>query len=79
MIVHGESLNKEDFNILNKISSPSGRIEKIRNKKNLNIFVDYAHTPDAVKNVLSSLRKDCSGNIITVIGCGGKEIKLKDP
>ena len=56
LIVHGESLNK-DFNILNKISSPSGRIEKIRNKKNLNIFVDYAHTPDAVKNVLSSLRK----------------------
>ena len=43
---------KKIIKILNKIKSPPGRLEKIKISKNYKIFVDYAHTPDALKQVL---------------------------
>ena len=77
LAVFGEKINEKKFIFLEKLNNPPGRIEKIINKKKLNIFVDYAHTPDALKNVLSSLKKVCKGKLITVIGCGGEEIQKK--
>ena len=48
-----------------------GRLEKIDNLAGLSIFVDYAHTPDALKRVLMCLKEIFQERIITVFGCGG--------
>ena len=48
-----------------------GRLERVPGKKNFQAFVDYAHTPDALENVLKSLRQLQPARIITVFGCGG--------
>ena len=79
LAVFGEKIDEKKFIFLKNLYTPPGRIEKIRNKKKLNIFVDYAHTPDALKNVLSSLKKVCKGKLITVIGCGGERDTKKRP
>ena len=79
LIVFGESLEKKDFKIIKKLTPPPGRIEKINNDRKLNIFIDYAHTPDALKNVLSALKNSCSGKLITIIGCGGDRDRSKRP
>ena len=54
----------------------SGRMERI-DIPNMNIFVDYAHTPDGIKSTLSALKKICKGNLICVMGCGGNRDKEK--
>lgn len=57
-----------------------GRLEKVPNKKGLHVFVDYAHTPDALENVLKTLGDIKNNNrIITVFGCGGDRDKGKRP
>lgn len=56
-----------------------GRFEIVKNNKNLNIIVDYAHTPDALKNILTSVKEFAKGKIITVFGCGGDRDKQKRP
>jgi UDP-N-acetylmuramoyl-L-alanyl-D-glutamate--2,6-diaminopimelate ligase len=55
-----------------------GRLEKIPSAKGL-IFVDYAHTPNALKNVLDCLRPMRDTRIITIMGCGGDRDKTKRP
>lgn len=56
---------------LANIEAIPGRLELVRNRKGRKIFVDYAHTDDALKNVLSTLREICRGKLIVVFGCGG--------
>ncbi len=56
-----------------------GRLERVQNVKNLNVFVDYAHTPDALVNVLQALRGAGFKKIITVFGCGGNRDRTKRP
>ncbi len=48
-----------------------GRLEPVSNDRDLGIFVDYAHTPDALRHVLACLREIGTGRLITVFGCGG--------
>lgn len=55
---------------------PKGRMQKITYNKNV-IFVDYAHTPDAVENVLKTVNKIKNKGVITIIGCGGNRDKSK--
>lgn len=59
----------------------NGRFESIRSPKGFSVIVDYAHTPDALVNVLSSIREILGnrGKIITVVGCGGNRDKGKRP
>ncbi len=64
---------------LAKFSLVPGRLEKIENNKDLNIFVDYAHTEDALRNVITSLRQITPARIIVVFGCGGERDKTKRP
>ncbi len=54
-----------------------GRLEKVFNKAKKHIFVDYAHTPDALENVLLALKELKPKKIITVFGCGGDRDKTK--
>lgn len=56
-----------------------GRLERIESPKGFAVFVDYAHTEDALKNVLEALRKINPKRIITVFGCGGDRDKTKRP
>lgn len=56
-----------------------GRLERIANPQGIHVFVDYAHTPDALKNVLKTLRDLDPPNIITVFGCGGDRDQSKRP
>jgi UDP-N-acetylmuramoyl-L-alanyl-D-glutamate--2,6-diaminopimelate ligase len=69
---------------LAKLSGVRGRLESVENKKNLHIFVDYAHTDGALEAVLHHLGKirsqaGLANRIITVFGCGGDRDKGKRP
>lgn len=67
---------KKVIKLFKRIKLPSGRLDMIKYKKNV-IFVDYAHTPDAVKNVLTNVIKFKKNKIYTIIGCGGNRDKTK--
>ena len=56
-----------------------GRLEKIESGKGFYVFVDYAHTPDALKNVILALKGITKKRIIVVFGCGGDRDKKKRP
>jgi len=56
-----------------------GRLERVESDTNFSIFIDYAHTEDALKNILATLRQVCGKRIITVFGCGGDRDKTKRP
>jgi len=57
-----------------------GRLERLTSPRGFHVFVDYAHTDDALKNVLESLRAIAhNGRIITVFGCGGDRDRTKRP
>lgn len=56
-----------------------GRLEKIDFKGDFSVFVDYAHTDDALRNVLNTLRQVSPNRIIVVFGCGGERDKTKRP
>ena len=56
-----------------------GRIQRVENDKNLNVIVDYAHTPDGLSNIISSCRAFTKGRVITVFGCGGDRDQIKRP
>lgn len=55
---------------LNKVSGVEGRMQCVYSKE-YSVYIDYAHTPDGLKKVLTSLKQKCNGNLICVFGCGG--------
>lgn len=67
--------------ILSTLKPVSGRFETIRSPENYTAIVDYAHTPDALTNVLEAIHEvlDGNGRVITVVGCGGNRDKTKRP
>jgi len=71
----------EVLTMLSNLNPPSGRFQYIRSENGIIGIVDYAHTPDALKNVLSTIQEIRGGNekVITVIGCGGDRDKTKRP
>jgi len=60
-----------------KLALVPGRLEYVKNKRGLSVFVDYAHSPDALEKVLQTLRPVSSGRLIVVFGCGGDRDKGK--
>jgi UDP-N-acetylmuramoyl-L-alanyl-D-glutamate--2,6-diaminopimelate ligase len=56
-----------------------GRLERVENGCGITILVDYAHTGDALENVLKTLRELTHGRLITVFGCGGDRDRSKRP
>lgn len=78
-LVHKYGFSIDDIiKITSEISAPSGRMELIKYNTN-SIFIDYAHTPDAVTNVLKNATMYKKGRIITIIGCGGDRDRTKRP
>ena len=64
---------------LENLATVPGRLEPVKNDAGLTVLVDYAHTPDALKAVLTSLRALSRGRILTVFGCGGDRDPGKRP
>ncbi len=71
----------ETLTIISKLENVSGRFEYVVSDENVTAIVDYAHTPDALKNVLETINDIRAGNeqLITVVGCGGDRDKTKRP
>ncbi|MDL2216870.1 UDP-N-acetylmuramoyl-L-alanyl-D-glutamate--2,6-diaminopimelate ligase, partial [Desulfovibrio sp. OttesenSCG-928-M14] len=69
----------DDFGALESFAGVSGRLERVPNPLGLNVFVDYAHTPDALSKAISALRDAGFARIITVFGCGGNRDRSKRP
>lgn len=79
-ILLGEDSDEVLTNLSDVIPAP-GRFEQVQNSSNITAIVDYAHTPDALQNVLNTINSFRSGKekLITVIGCGGNRDKDKRP
>jgi len=72
---------EETLRILSSLKTVSGRMEYVRGGNNITAVVDYSHTPDALKNVLLTL-KDLlkpGQELVCVVGCGGNRDKTKRP
>jgi len=64
---------------LEAVAAVPGRLERIENNTGRFVYVDYAHTPDALDNVLTALKGISSHRIICIFGCGGDRDKAKRP
>ena len=75
--------NEEVLVKMSELVPVNGRFESIRSPKGFSAIIDYAHTPDALINVLGTIREILDtkkeGKIITVVGCGGNRDKGKRP
>jgi len=71
----------ETLTIISELESVSGRFEYVISEDGITAIIDYAHTPDALKNVLETINDIRTGNekVITVVGCGGDRDKAKRP
>ncbi|TXD47987.1 UDP-N-acetylmuramoyl-L-alanyl-D-glutamate--2,6-diaminopimelate ligase [Polaribacter sp. IC073] len=84
IIATAELLGLEKLEVLTIVSaleSVSGRFEYVVSNDGVTAIVDYAHTPDALKNVLETINDIRTGNekVITVVGCGGDRDQTKRP
>ena len=65
---------------ISRLESACGRLETLRGPKDLSVVIDYAHTPDAMENVLKTLRDIAPDKeLICLFGCGGDRDKTKRP
>ncbi len=71
----------EILRIISDLKTVDGRFQHFISKNNITAIVDYAHTPDALKNVLNTINtlRTENENVITVVGCGGDRDKSKRP
>jgi UDP-N-acetylmuramyl-tripeptide synthetase len=71
----------ETLRLLSELESVSGRFQYIVSATNVTAIVDYAHTPDALENVLKTINdiRTKKEQVITVVGCGGNRDKTKRP
>ena len=86
LCIYGAALNLgfdelEVLRVLSTLKPVNGRFETFHSDKGWTAIVDYAHTPDAVDNVIQTIREiKCEGaKLITVVGCGGNRDKGKRP
>lgn len=64
--------------VIPSLSAPSGRMDNINYKIN-NIIIDYAHTPDAITNIINTVKEVTNGDIYAVFGCTGERDRTKRP
>ena len=73
--------NLEILQLMSELESVDGRFQYVVSKNNITAIVDYAHTPDALKNILETINAIRSKNedLITIVGCGGDRDVTKRP
>ena len=73
--------NLEILQLMSELESVDGRFQYVVSKNNITAIVDYAHTPDALKNILDTINNIRSKNedLITIVGCGGDRDIAKRP
>jgi UDP-N-acetylmuramoyl-L-alanyl-D-glutamate--2,6-diaminopimelate ligase len=71
----------EVLTAISALHAPEGRFQYIKTHSGITAVVDYAHTPDALRNVLRTIKELRTGNeqVITIVGCGGDRDKTKRP
>lgn len=71
----------QTLTIISELQSVAGRFQFFNASNGIKVIIDYAHTPDALKNVLNTINDIRTGNeeVITVVGCGGDRDKAKRP
>lgn len=86
LCIYGAAINlgfesTEVLRILSTLTPVNGRFEALRSPKGWTAIIDYAHTPDAVDNVIQTINEilQKKGKLITVVGCGGNRDKGKRP
>jgi len=67
------------LNVISKLKTVPGRMQKVGNQEHPLVVVDFAHTPDALEKALMTLKEHCSGKLICVFGCGGDRDRGKRP
>ena len=76
---------KKTLIAVSDMNSIEGRLEKIDTSKfaspfcDVSVYIDFAHTPDALENILKTARQFCRGRLILVFGCGGNRDRSKRP
>ena len=66
-----------DFKV--KIDNKNERVKTVDNKKELNIMIDYAHSPESLESILQAVKSYTKGRVISVFGCGGDRDSNKRP
>ncbi|MBR3149583.1 MAG: UDP-N-acetylmuramoyl-L-alanyl-D-glutamate--2,6-diaminopimelate ligase [Eubacterium sp.] len=62
-----------------KSNGVKGRIEVVPTDTDYTVIIDYAHSPDGLENIISSLKEIATGRVVTLFGCGGDRDKTKRP
>ena len=70
---------REVLDALSQCGGVPGRMELVKTDTPYSVIIDYAHTPDGLENVLTSVREITDGRVICVFGCGGDRDKTKRP
>lgn len=73
----GKISSRQIINSIQNIDCIPGRLQQVPNDRNIGIYIDYAHTPDALENVLTTLDEIKKGKMICVFGAGGNRDKTK--
>lgn len=64
---------------IGKSQGVKGRIEVVPTNRDFTIIIDYAHSPDGLENIITSLKEIAKGRVVTLFGCGGDRDKTKRP
>ena len=76
------SLGIDDEDVIGAIAKSNGvkgRIEVVPTNTDYTVIIDYAHSPDGLENIISSLREIAKGRVVTLFGCGGDRDRTKRP
>lgn len=76
VVLAGEKLERV-LELVPRLTPVPGRMQSIPNELGLQVIIDYAHTPDALEQVLAALRDHVGGSLVSVFGCGGDRDREK--
>ena len=70
---------KDVISAISKSAGVKGRIEVVPTNTDYTVIIDYAHSPDGLENIITSLREIAKNRVVTVFGCGGDRDRTKRP